>query len=211
MSQQYQNDQQPYPDSHQGPQQHQAFPHQQQPPTGPQGPQWGQPGYQAPQGPKKSWVARHKILTGILGVVAFIVIVSVAASGGSDDSKKSDTTAAAPDKPAAKAKTDDRPATEPAPKKDLSQADQFRAFVNKNGTPTEKALVGHVTKVQGADSNNDVLDSADVYTDFSGGMMGPHQADGKLLASAFADWKNSKNGLVTVYDAKGEILSNGNY
>ncbi|WP_405845523.1 hypothetical protein OG528_05720 [Streptomyces platensis] len=48
-------------------------------------------------------------------------------------------------------------------------------------------------------------------TDFTGGLMGPHQSEGKLIASAFADWKESKNGLVTVYDVKGEILSNGNF
>lgn len=191
-------------------------------PQQPGQPQWGQPGFQAPQapqGPKKPWVARHKVLTSVLGVVAFIVVVSVATSGGSSDDsgKKADTSAAAPAKPAGNAKTDDKapakkkPAAAPAPKKDLSQADQFKAFVAKNGTPTEKAAVGHVTKVQGADSDNGIMDTADVYTDYAGGMMGPHQADGKLLASAFADWKNSKNGLVTIYDAKGEILSNGNY
>ncbi|MFJ3699532.1 DUF4352 domain-containing protein [Streptomyces sp. NPDC090052] len=124
MSQQYPNDQQPqqpYQGGAQAPQQ-QGHPQGQQPPTGPQAPQWGQPGYQAPQtpqGPKKSWVARHKILTGVLGVVAFIVVVSIATSGGSDDStKKSDTAATAPEKPAAKAKADDKPAA----KKDTSKS-----------------------------------------------------------------------------------------
>ncbi|WP_327707524.1 hypothetical protein [Streptomyces decoyicus] len=47
--------------------------------------------------------------------------------------------------------------------------------------------------------------------DFTGGMLGPHQSEGKLIASVFADWKQSKNGLVTRYDAQGEILSNGNF
>ncbi|KAF4405549.1 hypothetical protein CRI70_23660 [Streptomyces sp. Ru87] len=97
---------------------------------------------------------------------------------------------------------------EPAEK---SQAEQFKDFVTKNGTPQEKEAARHVTKVQGADEQNDFLDSAEVYTDYTGGLMGPHQADGKLLASAFADWKDSENGLVTIYDADGEILSNGNF
>jgi hypothetical protein len=88
--------------------------------------------------------------------------------------------------------------------------------VQAHGTATEKASAQHITKVQGADSNNDILDAADIYTDYAGGMMGPHQSDGKLIASAFADWeasrgKNSSNGLVTVYDKTGQILSNGNY
>ncbi|MBL1094459.1 MULTISPECIES: hypothetical protein [Streptomyces] len=50
-----------------------------------------------------------------------------------------------------------------------------------------------------------------VYTDFTSGLMGPHQGEGKLIAGAFADWKDSKNGLVTTYDAKGELLSHGNF
>lgn len=81
----------------------------------------------------------------------------------------------------------------------------------KNGTPKEKAAVAHVLKVQGADQQNDILDSADVYTDFTGGLMGEGSGPSKLIASAFADWKDSKNGLVTVYDADGEIITNGNF
>ena len=69
----------------------------------------------------------------------------------------------------------------------------------------------HVTKVTGADKNNDILDTAEVFTDYTGGLIGPHASDGKLIASAFASCYESKNGLVTVYDEKGEILSNGNY
>ncbi|TLS40371.1 hypothetical protein FE633_41910 [Streptomyces montanus] len=92
-----------------------------------------------------------------------------------------------------------------------SQADQFKAFVNKNGTAKEKDAVSHVTKVQGADEQNDILDAADVYTDFTGGLLGKGTGPAKLIASAFADWKHSENGLVTVYDADGEMLGNGNF
>ncbi|MET9775404.1 hypothetical protein ABZ023_14285 [Streptomyces sp. NPDC006367] len=92
-----------------------------------------------------------------------------------------------------------------------SQADRFKAFVEKNGTATEKQAVSHVTKVQGADEQNDILDTADVYTDFTGGIMGEGTGPAKLIASAFADWKDSDNGLVTVYDAEGEILGNGEF
>lgn len=169
--------------------------------------------------PKQSWVARHKVLTIVGGVFAFLIVVGIAAGGGDDSADtKADTVATAPDKadakPAAPAKDKEaeKPASEdgPVPKK-LSQADEFKVFINENGTAAEKAAAKHIVKVQGADSDNGILDSADVYTDYPGGMMGPHQGDGKLLASAFADWKDSENGLVTIYDKDGELLSNGNY
>jgi hypothetical protein len=94
-----------------------------------------------------------------------------------------------------------------------SQADQFKAFVNKNGTAKEKDAVSHVTKVQGADEVNDLLSTADVYTDYTGGIMGKGTGPAKLLASAFADWKKTDNGsgLVTIYDTDGELIGNGNF
>jgi hypothetical protein len=170
----------------------QQYPHQHQAP---------QP-YQQPQPPKKSWFARHKVLTAIGSIFAIIVIISIASSGNSP----SDGTAA-PSVADAKQADEEKPAA----KKEQSQADQFKAFVAKNGTATEKQAMDHVTKVQGADERNDILDSAEVYTDYSGGLTGPDQSNGKLIASAFADWRNSDNGLVTVYDKDGEILSNGNF
>lgn len=156
---------------------------------------------------------------GAFAALLLIGIIGAAASGGDDDKTpaKPDKAAAAPkqepegdtkpaeDKTAPKAKHKAKPA---APK---TAADKFKAFVAKNGTATEKAAATHITKVQGADEQNDIMDSVDIYTDYSGGIMGPHAADGKLIASAFADWKDSKNGLVTIYDAKGELLSNGNF
>ncbi|MEU0133529.1 hypothetical protein ABZ172_05755 [Streptomyces sp. NPDC006296] len=191
MSQQYpQNPQQPYQG---GPAVH---------PGGPVPPQ------QPP--PQRSWFARHKVLTAVGGVFAFFMVIAIA-TGGDDTDQGADTTATAPQERAAAEpveQADDKPAEE---KQERSQADRFKAFVAKNGTAAEQAAAEHVTKVQGADKSNGILDSADVYTDFSGGMMGPHQGEGKLLASAFADWKDSDNGLVTVYDKDGEILSNGNF
>jgi hypothetical protein len=94
-----------------------------------------------------------------------------------------------------------------------SQAQQLKDCVSKDGTPTEQKAVTHVTKVTGA-SNGEVIGAAEVFTDYTGGIVGPHQADGKLIASAFAScWKtkDGKSGLVTVYDKDGELLSNGNY
>lgn len=185
-----------------------APPYGQQPPQGPF-PGQGPAPYQPPA-PKKKNPAGKIVGFGCLGVVALFVIVGIAVSatgGGSDDSSsKAGTSVAASKDDAPAAKVEDKPAP-----KELSQADQFKKFVTDNGTPAEKAAVKHVIKVQGADKNNDILDAAEVFTDYSGGLMGPHQADGKLLASAFADWRHSENGLVTVYDIKGDLLSNGNY
>lgn len=94
-----------------------------------------------------------------------------------------------------------------------SQATQFKAFVNKNGTPKEKDAVSHVTKVQGAEDVDGLLNTADIYTDYTGGLMGQGMGPSKLLASAFADWRKTDDGggLVTIYDADGELISNGNY
>ncbi|MFD3611778.1 hypothetical protein ACFWXA_27605 [Streptomyces atroolivaceus] len=192
MSQQYpQNPQQPYQGGPAG------YPGGPVPPHQPQ--------------PEKSWFARHKVLTVVGGVFAFMVVVGIAASGGDDSGKGSDTAATAPQKQAAAEPAEKAADDKAALEKKLSQADRFKAFIEENGTAAEKAAAGHITKVQGADESNGILDSADVYTDFTGGMMGPHQGEGKLLASAFADWKDSDNGLVTIYDEKGEILSNGNF
>lgn len=155
-----------------------------------------------------------------LGAVVGIVVIGVvsANSGDNGDNGGKGGTSAAADKNAggsggkAAGKGDDAAKSDAGDKgaSKASQAEQFKAFVAKNGTPKEKDAVAHVLKVQGADQQNDILDSADVYTDFTGGLMG--EGSGlKLIASAFADWKDSKNGLVTVYDADGEIITNGNF
>lgn len=88
-------------------------------------------------------------------------------------------------------------------------AARFKDMTKKTGTPQQQDAVAHVTQVQ--EEVNGIMDTADVHTDYTGGMLGPHAADGKLIASAYANWRDSNNGLVTVYDANGEILSNGNY
>ncbi|MFE7542997.1 hypothetical protein [Streptomyces platensis] len=204
----------------------------QQPPSQP-GQQRPNPyGMYAPPPPKKMSTGA-KIGIGCGGAFGALVLLGIigAAIGGGDSgtpAEKPAKAAAAPAPERAKEKAapaDAKPEKKPdkskkkpekgpekkpasAPK---SPADQFKAFVAKHGSPNEKAALGHVTKVQGADELNDILDSVDIYTDFTGGLMGPHQSEGKLIASAFADWKESRNGLVTVYDVKGEILSNGNF
>ncbi|MGA4960538.1 hypothetical protein [Streptomyces lavendulocolor] len=150
----------------------------------------------------------------IIGGVVALVVIGAVSNGGEDNPQpqvnKPAAKSAAP-KPTA---VPDAPSTKKAPEKSAVQ--QFKAFVSKNGTPAEAAAVRHVTKIQGGEKITDILDTADIYTDFTGGMMGPHANDGKLIASAFGDWqssrgKSSENGLVTVYDSSAEMLSNGKF
>ncbi|MET9757679.1 hypothetical protein ABZ016_01260 [Streptomyces sp. NPDC006372] len=159
-----------------------------------------------PQPPKKRGVGKIAGL-GCAGIIALFVVAAVATGGGggSEDTSNKDKAATVDSKP----KDDRAQKAEPADAK--PQAEQFRACVAKNGTDTEKAAAEHVTKVTGADKRNDILDSAEVFTDFTGGLMGPHQGEGKLIASAFTSCYESKNGLVTVYDKDGELLANANY
>ncbi|MFF9486818.1 hypothetical protein [Streptomyces sp. NPDC014676] len=151
-----------------------------------------------------------------LGAVVGIVVIGAASanSGDSDGGSGDKGTSASAEQQSGGTKPDGASDAKPAEDKGTekaSQAEQFKAFVQKNGTPQEKDAASHITKVQGADEQNDILDAADVYTDFTGGIMGEGTGPAKLIASAFADWKQSDNGLVTVYDADGEIIGNGSF
>ncbi|MEU9640407.1 hypothetical protein [Streptomyces sp. NPDC048188] len=163
---------------------------------------------------------KAKIALGAVVGIAVIGAVSAnAGDGDGDTGSGSRTSAGAGEKPGdaktdgdakADGASDAKPAEDKAVEK-ASQAEQFKTFVRKNGSANEQDAVSHVTKVQGADEQNDILDAADVYTDFTGGIMGEGTGPAKLIASAFADWKDSENGLVTIYDADGELLGNGQF
>ncbi|MDG9692849.1 hypothetical protein CJI59_24650 [Streptomyces sp. Alain-F2R5] len=157
---------------------------------------------------------KTKIALGAVVGIAVIGAVSANSGDGGGEAKSDNRTSAGAEEKPGGTKGDGAPDAKPAEDKaaeKASQADQFKDFVQKNGTPSEKEAVSHVTKVQGAEEQNDILDAADVYTDFTGGIMGEGTGPAKLIASAFADWKQSENGLVTVYDADGELLGNGNF
>lgn len=157
---------------------------------------------------------KTKIALGAVVGIAVIGALSANAGDGDGDAKSDDrTSASAGEKTGGStgAKPAEDKAGEDKAEEKASQAEQFKAFVQKNGTAKEKDAVSHVTKVQGADEQNDILDAADVYTDFTGGIMGEGTGPAKLIASAFADWKDSENGLVTIYDADGELLGNGQF
>ncbi|MFE6638856.1 hypothetical protein ACFVFT_22920 [Streptomyces tendae] len=152
---------------------------------------------------------KTKIALGAMVGIAVIGALSANAGDGDGDAKSDNRTSASAGEKTGGA-SEAKPAEDKAEEK-ASQAEQFKAFVQKNGTPKEKDAVSHVTKVQGADEQNDILDAADVYTDFTGGIMGEGTGPAKLIASSFADWKDSENGLVTIYDADGELLGNGQF
>lgn len=163
-----------------------------------------------PQQPKKKG---KKWLYILIGAAVFLVIIVAASSNGSkgtsdDTSGTSNAKTSHTSAPKDTGKKADKPAQSPV--------EAFQAYVGKHGSTAERAAVKHVTKVQGADEKNDILDQADIYTDFSGDLVSGDAASGKLIASAFRDWqssrgKESKNGLVTVYNKSGEMLSNGKY
>lgn len=115
------------------------------PPQGPQGPgqpmaPYGQP--TPPPAARKSWFARHKILTGLGAVVVLIVVIAIAGGGGGNDDAAPGTAttqqAPATDDGAAEAPAEEAPAgpgiNEPA-------ADGAFSFV-VTGVETGVAQVG---------------------------------------------------------------------
>jgi hypothetical protein len=190
---------------------------QQNPQYQPYQPQQPQPGWgmppQAPQPPKRK---TGKIVgLGCLGIVALFVLIGIVGAVAGSDSDSADTgskdkAVAVSDKP--KVKESKKPTAEKAPAKETkTQAEEFQACVAKSGTTGEKAAVKHVTKVTGVDKQNNILDAAEVFTDYKGGFMSSNAGDAKLIASAFASCYESENGLVTIYGSDGDLIANGNY
>ncbi|MGW0575131.1 hypothetical protein ACWD25_03995 [Streptomyces sp. NPDC002920] len=140
------------------------------------------------------------------GIIVGLIVIGACNAATNDDSsnKTGNDTATKPTTATDSGKTADTAAKK-------TQAEEFTACVAKNGTDTEKAAVKHVTKVTGADKQNNILDNAEIYTDFTGGLVGPHASEGKLIATAFTSCYESDNGLVTVYDKDAEILANANF
>ncbi|GLW46962.1 hypothetical protein Stsp02_26240 [Streptomyces sp. NBRC 14336] len=152
-------------------------------------------------------MAKGKFIGGVL--VGLIVVGGcTAAMNGSDSGPQTGTDGA---KPAAGADSKGAGSGKGEAVARKTQAEEFTDCVNRTGTPTEKAAAKHVVKVTGADKRNDILDNAEVYTDFTGGFMSSNAGDAKLIASAFTSCYESDNGLVTVYGEDGEMIANANF
>ena len=174
-----------------------------------------QPGYPQPPVPPKK---RSKAKLGCLGVLAVIVVGGIASvtGSGSDDSSAGAASSAASTGSSKGGHSSKATGSTKTATPQQSTADAVKAYVKKHESAKTREAATHVTKVQGADKNNDILDTADIYTDYTGDLVSADAGSAKLLASAFADFqagrgKASKNGLVTVYNADGDVLSNGNY
>lgn len=172
---------------------------------GPNNPQY------APQPPRPKRKAGKIAAFGCGSIVVLAIFggCMAAITSSSNDSKSSASDGKSTS--SAASKSSDQPKDTGNVKPPATEAEQFKGCINKNGTATERKAAGHITKVTGSGTRNDVLDAPEVFTDFSGGLMGPHQGEGKLIASAFASCYESDNGLVTVYDKDGEILANGKF
>lgn len=84
-------------------------------------PPQGQYAQQPPAPEKKSWFARHKVLTGLGGALVLIVIISIAASGGkggSDEADANTTTATTETTETAAADPAAKESAQPEPKKE---------------------------------------------------------------------------------------------
>ncbi|MFC9506751.1 hypothetical protein [Streptomyces sp. NPDC057002] len=85
---------------------------------------------------------------------------------------------------------------------------------SKDSSEKDRAVAADGKPGGGGDSGAEPADEksqAEQFTDYTGGIVGPHQGEGKLIASAFTSCYESENGLVTVYDKDGELLANANY
>ncbi|QEU97550.1 hypothetical protein CP970_25000 [Streptomyces kanamyceticus] len=86
------------------------------------------------------------------------------------------------------------------------QADDFRAWVDAHGTKEQKKAASRVRRVIG--EWDDKTGNAYVSTDINGGTtpVKDPMATARALAAAFDDWKDSKEGYVSVYDVFGNAL-----
>lgn len=97
-------------------------------------------------------------------------------------------------------------------------ADTLKGYATSNGTPAEQAAAEHITKVQDDAAQDAFMPMADIYTDLPGGILSSDVNDAQLIVSLYKGLAEEQgfttsdnSGLVTVYNAKGEMLMNGNF
>lgn len=171
--------------------------------------------------PKKSSSKTKKVAIGGAAAVALLGIGGIAISGGSGDSTPAASSSSSSEKSESKKSTDTTSnegtdAVAADEKTDnLSDADALKAAVADDGSASaamKGAVADHVTKVNATDG------SVNIYTDLTGDLMSSDTGTGELIVSATTDWAKGAHesfaegaGLITVYNADGDILANGNY
>lgn len=87
----------------------------------------------------------------------------------------------------------------------------FKAFVTSNGTPQEQEAVNHVTKIK----SDEWMATADIHTDLTQdkGLSTKGMDMGNLISSSYAEFNptDEGDGMVTIYDSSGGVLTIGNY
>ncbi|MGW2226892.1 hypothetical protein [Streptomyces formicae] len=91
-------------------------------------------------------------------------------------------------------------------KQSKKHADDFRAWVDAHGTQEQKKAASRVRRVIG--EWDDKTGNAYISTDINGGTkpVKDPMATARALATAFDDWKDAKEGYVSVYDVYGNAL-----
>src|SRR5699024_1578370 len=105
-----------------------------------QAPQQGYLPPPPPEEPKKSWFARHKILTGIGAVIALIVVISAFSGGGDDGAPSATESSAATDEAASE--TSDAAGSEDGGAEDGEAADADEAAEAEEAQPEEGVAEG---------------------------------------------------------------------
>ncbi|MFH9426065.1 hypothetical protein [Streptomyces sp. NPDC017529] len=85
-------------------------------------------------------------------------------------------------------------------------ARDFRAWIGSHGTPDQKEAASRVQSIIG--EWDDKTGNAYISTDINGGTkpVKDAMATARSLATAFDDWKDAKEGYVSVYDVFGNAL-----
>lgn len=152
-----------------------------------------------------------KVIGGVVGGLTLIGLFGLAISPDEDVIRARDSISQSTPEPIETAE-ESEPVEEPVVT--WEEKDTFFECVNESGLDVEKDAVKHVTKVSGTnDESNNILDSADVYTDLKGDMFSSDGNMANIISSAFNTCYDelSENGVVTIYNQSGEILEFGSY
>lgn len=145
--------------------------------------------------------------------MAVVLLLGAAVTGCSGNGSEPSASSSAGSAPAAATSSAPAESTAASPETQ-GEIGSLKTFVaGSSATPEMKSAVANdVTKVDASDGQ------VDIYTDLNGDLGSSDSGAGKLIVSAATDWAKQEHepisegaGLITVYNANGDILSNGNY